>query len=29
MSVFKLADDHPLTKAGLRFVRLVEWPNAV
>jgi len=24
MSVFKLADDHPLTKAGLRFVRLVE-----
>ena len=24
MSVFKLADDHPLTKAGLRCVHLVE-----
>ena len=24
MSVFKLADDHPLTKAGLRYVHLVE-----
>jgi len=24
MSVFKLADDHPLTKAGLRFGHLVE-----
>ena len=24
MSVFKLADDHPLTKAGLRYLRLVE-----
>jgi len=24
MSVFKLADDHPLTKAGLRSVYLVE-----
>jgi hypothetical protein len=24
MSVFKLADDHPLTKAGLRCVDLVE-----
>jgi len=24
MSVFKLADDHPLTKAGLRSVNLVE-----
>ena len=24
MSVFKLADDHPLTEAGLRYVRLVE-----
>jgi hypothetical protein len=24
MSVFKLADDHPLTKAGLRRVHLVE-----
>ena len=24
MSVFKLVDDHPLTKAGLRYVRLVE-----
>jgi len=24
MSVFKLADDHPLTKAGLRFGHLME-----
>ena len=24
MSVFKLADDHPLTKAGLGYVHLVE-----
>ena len=24
MSIFKLADDHPLTKAGLRCVHLVE-----
>jgi len=24
MSVFKLADDHPLTKTGLRCVHLVE-----
>jgi hypothetical protein len=24
MAVFKLADDHPLTKAGLRCVHLVE-----
>jgi hypothetical protein len=24
MSVFKLADDHPLTKAGLHYVHLVE-----
>jgi len=24
MSVFKLADEHPLTKAGLRCVRVVE-----
>jgi hypothetical protein len=24
MSVFKLSDDHPLTKAGLRCVHLVE-----
>lgn len=24
MAVFKLADDHPLTKAGVRCVRLVE-----
>lgn len=24
MSVFKLADDHPLTEAGLRYIRLVE-----
>ena len=24
MSVFKLADDHPLTKAGLRCIQLME-----
>ena len=24
MSVFKLADDHPLTQAGLRYLHLVE-----
>jgi len=24
MSVFKLANEHPLTKAGLRYVHIVE-----